>query len=440
MKFHWIKRLGIVTSFALFSSMFAVSADAQDGQALYKANCASCHKLDKNSTGPALQGARARWEDAGEAENIYSWIKDPSALISSGVSARAKEMEGFSPTAMTPQGTLSREEVDAILQYADDYVAPAPAVADNNVSGGKEESSNVVLWLIVLGVVVVVIIFSASGVRRQLAHVVNEKEGVEVDITKSTKQKLGEWIVRNWKLNLILFLVVVVTGGADLMQKGFQVGVFQDYQPSQTLAYSHKLHAGDMGIECKYCHNSAEKSKHAGIPTVNVCMNCHRMVPEGKTTGTEEIAKIYEAAGYDKDSQTYTGEEKPLIWNKAHNLPDHVFFSHAQHVNPNTADLDCRQCHGDVKTYTLGRVSTIEEINALAAEDAKIMPLTKPLLTMGWCIECHNEKGIDLGKGGYYKEIHERLKSRPDFMRKITDDDKVTVRELGGWECAKCHY
>ena len=199
--------------------------------------------------------------------------------------------------------------------------------------------------------------------------------------------------------------------------------------------------AGEMGIDCKYCHSSAEKSKHAGIPSVNVCMNCHENVVESdyRLGSTENIAKIHEAAGYDSETKKYTGETSPIVWNKAHNLPDHVFFSHAQHVNPNTANIDCKQCHGNVPTYGLGRVSTTEEINQLAGTDG-IIPLTKPLLTMGWCLECHNEKSVDLTKSEYYKELHSRLGSRPDFLRKISEDDKITVRELGGWECAKCHY
>ena len=95
-------------------------------------------------------------------------------------------------------------------------------------------------------------------------------------------------------------------------------------------------------------------------------------------------------------------------------MPDHVYFSHAQHVHPNTANIDCRQCHGPVQNYTLGRVSTIDEVNAYAKTDEGmekgLIQLTKPLLTMGWCIECHNKKEIDLASSGYYEEIHERLK------------------------------
>ena len=179
-------------------------------------------------------------------------------------------------------------------------------------------------------------------------------------------------------------------------------------------------------------------------------MNCHSQIHETKAgTGKEEIAKLHLAAGYnaekmaynkDKDGHVLTGD--PIVWNKAHNLPDHVFFSHKQHVN--VGGVDCMQCHGDVKTYTLGRVSTLEEINALAADNPdKVIPLTKPLLTMGWCIECHDKKQIDVGPTAanpYYQEIHNRLTLRPDVYKKIKEDGEISVKELGGWECAKCHY
>ena len=211
MKFHWIKRWGVVSSFALFSSIFSVSVSAQemDGQKLFKANCASCHKPDKPSTGPALQGARQRWADAGEAEEIYEWVKDPVGLVNSGKSTRAKEIESFSPTAMTPQGHLSREQVDAIFDYVDSYTPPAPPTGGAEVaSNGGTSGSNTTLWVVLLAVVLLVIIFLAAGVRRQLAHVANQKEGVDEDIAKSYKQRLGEWIVRNWQLTLILFLSI----------------------------------------------------------------------------------------------------------------------------------------------------------------------------------------------------------------------------------------
>ena len=314
----------------------------------------------------------------------------------------------------------------------------------------EKPDDSVSFWWWVFAGILIIVLFATMGVRRELNSALEEKSGIEVDTKITFLISAHEWAIRNWFVMVLLIISVAIFSGVELMGRGFQVGVYQDYMPSQPIAYSHKLHAGQMEIDCKYCHNSAEKSKHAGIPSVNVCMNCHNQIHEGAQYGTQEISKIHTAAGYDKSSKTYNldeyGEriENPIVWNKAHNLPDHVFFSHAQHVHPNTANIDCRQCHGHVETYTLGRVSTIDEVNAFADTDEgkerKIIKLTKPLLTMGWCIECHNEKEVDLTRPGYYEEIHNRLKKKPSLHNMIYEDDKVTPKELGGWECAKCHY
>lgn len=445
MKINWINKIKTIgASIAMFA--FASNSWAtEDGAALFKANCASCHKLDKNSTGPKLQGARALWEEAGEGELIYDWVKDPMGLIETGKSKRASEVVNFSKTQMTPQ-SVTNEQIDAILDYADAY-KPVVKKEEESVAKVEEPTTNYVLWLVVFVVVAGVVLYAALSVKRLLSVAVAEKKGVELEEYDSFKDKANAWVYRNWMFALLLFLVVVITLGVELFARGYDVNVFSDYQPSQPIKYSHKLHAGDMGIDCKYCHSSAEKSKHAGIPSTNVCMNCHRMVPEGTETGTVEISKLYEAAGFNVEANDYNYDEygnivegTPIVWNKAHNMPDHVFFSHAQHVNPNTGNLDCRQCHGDVETYTLGRISTNKEINELAKTDDKIIHLDKPIMTMAWCLECHNKKSVDLTKNEYYEELHSRLKNRPDEMRRILKDDKITVRELGGWECGKCHY
>ncbi len=422
---------------------------SQDGEKLFKTNCASCHNPVKNSTGPKLQGAKQKWIDGGEGELIYKWVNNPTDLYNSG-SVMAEKIWNFSPTAMKIPGELSNDQIDAIFKYVDAYTAPVADLggADGIANSGQKKGSSTYWWWII-AILLLIVIFTTAGTRRQLSHLNAEKEGEEAS-DPSIAESAKAWILRNWLTFVFLFVVVLLIGGVDLFNRLYQVGIFEDYQPTQPIAYSHKLHAGDMGIDCKYCHHSAEKSKHAGIPTANVCMNCHKTVVEGKEHGTVEIDKIHAAVGYDKETKTYKEKdgnrvETPIIWNKAHNLPDHVFFSHAQHVHPNTGNIDCRQCHGHVETYTLGRVSTTEEINEYAETDEGIskgiIKLERPLLTMGWCIECHNKKKIDLTKSGYYEEMHKRLKNRPDFMRALDiKNNKLTVRQLGGWECAKCHY
>jgi hypothetical protein len=399
-----------------------------------------------------MQGVLQKWQDAGEGDLIYEWVQNPSKLYNSGKSKMAKAIWDWSPTAMTPQGHLSKEEVESIFTYVDGYAPPVAAVvggADSgSASGASDDSSD--YWWWVISFILIFVLFAIFGVRRELSAAIAVKEGKEIDPKRTFATSAREWFLRNWFVTMLLIVGIALFSGVELFGRLYQLGVYQDYMPSQPVAYSHKLHAGKMAIECKYCHHSAEKSKHAGIPSVNVCMNCHAIVHEGPQYGTEEIGKLHKAAGYNKNKQAYNLNEfgkrieEPIVWNKAHNLPDHVFFSHAQHVHPNTANIDCRQCHGPVQTYTLGRVSTIDEVNAYAKTDEGmekgLIQLTKPLLTMGWCIECHNKKEIDLTSSGYYEEIHNRLKLRADVNNNIFEDDKVTVKELGGWECAKCHY
>lgn len=456
MKFHSVKKLSIIcllsAVFALFGNPLSAQEDAAKGKELFKNNCASCHKIDKESTGPALQGAKQRWADAGEADLIYEWVKDNGALRGSGKSKRAAEVfAAYNESAMTPFPALSQDDIDNILFYADTYTPPVEDTAAVVTEEGGQKKGGVKPWLLILGIVLLFVTFAALGVRKKLAYIAATERGEEIGEEKTTMEKLGAWVYKNWLFALLIFVVLLFSGLADVLTRLATIGVYEDYQPSQMIAYDHSLHAGTMEIDCRYCHNSVEKSKHAGLPTTNVCMNCHAVVWESKKgTGSEEIAKLHAAAGFDKDLKGYITDENgdvvqgdPIVWNKAHNLPDHVFFSHKQHVN--VGGVDCMQCHGDVKTYTLGRVSTTAEINALIPDnsDKGLVELTKPILTMGWCIECHEKKQIDVGpdaSNAYYQEIHNRLTLRPDVYKNIKEDGMVTVKELGGWECAKCHY
>jgi len=442
-----------ITLIYLLSAVFAVFSSvsyAQDGKALFKSKCASCHKTNKESTGPALMGARDRWSDAGEAEMIYDWVKGSGALINSGTSKRAKEVFGEYKTPMSDFPTLTNADIDAIFDYADTppVVEVAEVVAEEGA--GEEEAEGSVLWLVVLVLILAVVFFAAMGVRKKLAYIKASQNGEEIEGDKSFGEQFGAWFYKNWLFGMTVCIILAFAGMVDGLVRLNDLNLMGGYEPSQPIAFVHDRHAGDMGIDCRYCHNSVEKSKHAGIPTTNVCMNCHRVVHEtAKGTGKEEIAKLHVAAGYnvekkdynrDEDGKVITGE--PIVWNKVHNLPDHVFFSHQQHVK--VGGVDCMQCHGDVKTYKLGKVATLEDINELAKTESKVIPLTRPVLTMGWCIECHQETNIDVGpdaSNAYYQEIHNRLKLRPDVYSKIRGEEgEISVKELGGWECAKCHY
>jgi hypothetical protein len=300
----------------------------------------------------------------------------------------------------------------------------------------EEEGSVGWIW-IVMGVIFIVVILAVGGVRRQLKIATSDNPEHQEKLTYGEELRTIAWKYRLWVglASLVTVIAVIVT----LFQGLYRINVMEDYQPSQPIAFPHDRHAGVNGIDCKYCHNSVTKSKSAGIPSVNVCMNCHKQINgEGKPFAGE-IKKIYAAAGWDVSSGAgkYTGKTKPIVWNKVHVLPDHVYFNHSQHVV--VGGVDCKQCHGDMKVMNeAAKVQPVSELNKIEGN----VQLTKPTLTMGWCIECHGKKDVKIGDGknAYYDEIHRRLKKDPALYKKYYQDGKVSVSELGGWECAKCHY
>ncbi|MGB1039528.1 MAG: cytochrome c3 family protein [Flavobacteriales bacterium] len=435
-----IKELPLYLSFIFFLAFTSnVSAQA-NGKALFKQNCAACHNPIKDMTGPAIQGARAKWEAAGD--DIYAWIKNSQASIDAGV-ASALAIKDYDATAMPPQA-VSNEEIDAILKYADEYVVTTlpPPPPGTPVEGGNESNNSWLMWLIIGGILSMLIV-ALWGVRKQLYYAVKEKdEGEEVTEEESVKEEVKSWAGRNLKLVSVLGFVIVCALAYYGAEELYKVGLIPEgYNPEQPIAFDHSIHAGTNEIDCQYCHSSASKSKHAGIPSVNVCMNCHKGVNEATSgeRGTLEIAKIHEAAGYDPDKRQYTGKTDPIRWVKVHNMPDHVYFNHSQHVT--VGKIECENCHGDVKTYKTGRASSTEIINNIKLpNNRKIIKLSKPLMTMGWCIECHATADVSTKDNKYYDEIHERLKLDKELYKSVMEDGKVKVKELGGWECSKCHY
>lgn len=430
--------------FALLATLFsmtAVSSIAQEGESLFNAKCATCHQPHQDMTGPKLYEVRKKWEDGGAKEgSLYQWVKNWQ--VAAANDPYAKEVSAWSPTAMSFFADLTDAQIDAIFDYVDAQPLPGAgggdagaAVADMTSASTEEETSLGWIWYVIAGIFVVIIL-SVGGVRRQLQHI--DEDG-EPQITYGDEIK--HWIFRNRKAVGVGVLVIVLALIVGLFLQLYQIGVVTAYQPSQPVQFPHDIHAGVNGIDCKYCHNSVDKSKSAGIPTVNVCMNCHKQI-KGAGDQVEQISKIYKAAGFNPEGPgAYTGETENLVWNKVHSLPDHVYFNHSQHVV--VGGIDCKQCHGDMtKQKELPRVVPVEELNMIEGN----IQLTKPTLTMGWCIECHGEKEIANGPvsgkgGGYYEEIHKRLLENDESLYEdYLEDGKVTVKELGGWECAKCHY
>jgi mono/diheme cytochrome c family protein len=394
------------------------SGDPIKGKELFNANCAACHKLDAKATGPALRGVGAKHDKAW----LYKWIHNSSDLIKSGDAAAVKLFNDNNKVPMTAFPALSEAEIDNIIAYTMEEKAAAPVpVAGTAVTGSDSNSGGVSndLILVVLSLVMVILIvmlFLVNKVLRKVAAV----NGIVVT-PKEPTLPIWKAFVKNQFLVLVTSIFLLLASAFFVYGYLMQVGVDQDYAPIQPIHYSHRIHAGSNGINCNYCHSSARVSKHSGIPSLNVCMNCHKNISEvSDTTATaeyskdfydKEIQKLYKAVGWDKDNQKYTGVTQPVKWVRIHNLQSFVYFNHSQHVT--VAGVECQTCHGPVQTYEIQK---------------QFAPLT-----MKWCIDCHRKTEVKMEGNEYYTKIHEQLSKKYGV-------EKLTAAQMGGLECGKCHY
>ena len=424
MQNNWVS---LTKKISVFTGLFSIlllplqPLQAQDGEALYKGNCTSCHKVDKKMIGPALKGSRQAWaERTGDDEAIIAWIKNSQGYIKETGDSYAKQLYAEYNNTVMPPMALSTDEVVAILDYIDNWEPPvAEAGAGDAAAGegaGVAEEANPIPWLILMAVILLVVVRVLFGVNKSLENLRRQQAGEETIPDVS----LGEAVKHFFTKNQAVTVVVIVLIAAYVSVLGWDwvngIGVYQGYEPKQPIWFSHKIHAGQNGINCVYCHNSVEKGKSAGIPSVNICMNCHMGVQEGKVTGKKEIAKIYEAIGWDPERNRYIEgyDQKPIEWVRIHNLQDFVYFNHSQHVV--VGKQECQTCHGPV-----------EEMDVLYQHSE---------LTMGWCIDCHRETEVSMEGNEYYERIH------ADLVEKYKDQglETFTVEQIGGLECAKCHY
>jgi hypothetical protein len=213
-------------------------------------------------------------------------------------------------------------------------------------------------------------------------------------------------ILHKIRFKLIHVIILLSLGGWQVMvvaEEAVAIGRSKNYVPLQPIKFSHRVHVEGNRIDCKYCHSTVEQSKAAGIPSAGVCMNCHMVVREGPKSGKFEISKIYAAI----DSG------KPIQWIKVHNLPDFVFFSHAQHVG--AGKVECLECHGAVE-----KMDVVQQVKDLS---------------MGFCIKCHREREVQFMDNAFYttwKDLHTKMEKG--------EIKRVTVEDVGGTDCMKCHY
>jgi cytochrome c551/c552 len=410
MNLHRFRSVASILSLFVFIFM-AVTASAQDGKALFNANCASCHKIDKDLTGPALMGIEDRWSSK---DLLKKWIVNWPAAVATG-DAYAVKMKDWSPAAMNQFPNLADADVEAILTYVREWKPATPAPVPGAVTAPKAEGDNSLLYGIVTLVLAIVALILLQ-VNANLRRLADERVGLH------TPAPVAFW--RNKTYLAFTAVVFFIFAGFYLSKAAVNLGRSKDYQPEQPIYYSHKVHAGINQINCLYCHGGAQEGKHSNIPSVNVCMNCHMAINEYKgealytedgkaVDGTAEIQKLYKYAGFTPGQPWDASKAKPIDWVKIHNLPDHVYFNHAQHVT--AGKVACQTCHGEIQK--------MDEVYQFSD------------LSMGWCINCHRETKVQFTENGFYsiyEKFHEDLKNGKM--------DSVTVEKIGGTECQKCHY
>jgi len=414
--------------FAALSILTVSATQAQDvveGRKLFKDNCASCHTLDRNSTGPALTPKLTELDEAYAIE----WIRNAPGLIKSG-NPQAIEASKFSPAEMTAFTRLTDDQIKNIIGYAK---AGEPKKEGEAAAGATTASEGVsdfsIIGIIAVIIVSIIVLIILGRAIKLLERLILQKQGIVLVEEESVSFGVGIGrLFKNKKFIFFFILCLIVTLGSFGWMGMWNTGVHTGYQPAQPIKFSHELHAGTNKIDCQYCHAGAFKSKNATIPSANVCMNCHKAVQATEKYDGEispEIQKIYASVGYDPETMTYDkSKEKPIEWVRVHNLPDFAYYNHAQHVVVGEEAIRkekglkpeepvCFACHGPV--------DTMEEIYQYSP------------LTMKWCVNCHKETELDMKGNAFYDNIiaaHEKIKK----------GEKITPATLGGLECGKCHY
>jgi cytochrome c551/c552 len=408
----------LIAGFAFLGFSAYAQGDAAKGEALFKSKCTTCHKIDQQLVGPAL-GPQV----TSETDDAYldKWVENNQALIAARNPKALAIYAKFNQSNMTVFTDLSDGDVNNILAYVrGEYktiqAAAAKAPAAGAAGSAEESGPSSLVILALLGVIIIafVIILVLNKVIATLERLLLKNQGLVVeDETEEGKAPVDRLatlkkLAKNKKLVFFVLICGTVALGSWTWVTLWNTNVHQGYQPVQPIKFPHDLHAGAMKIDCQYCHSGAYKSKNASIPSLNVCMNCHKVVK----TESPEIHKIYDALGYDPQTQKYDSTKaRPIQWVRIHNLPDFAYFNHSQHVK--VAGLRCQTCHGPVET--------MKEVYQYSP------------LTMKWCVQCHKRTDVNMKGNAYYEnmiQVHDLIKQ----------GKRVTEAAMGGIECGKCHY
>ncbi|MBD1397829.1 c-type cytochrome [Pontibacter sp. JH31] len=374
------------------------------GESLYKNNCVVCHSVGSDVVvGPGLKGVNERRAQPW----LVSWIKNSQALIQSGDKDAIAVYNQFNKQAM-PSFAFSDDEVKAILTYiksAEAAAAEAPAAGAVDAAPGKNVGTDAIgaiggyldIILVVLIIVLIVLVVTLLLISSLLKNYLNKNKELDEYDAEVVNQRFDFSKVYKSKAVRTLVVLIFVIVLLDLaLGKVMGIGIQEGYAPTQPIAFSHKLHAGEHQIDCNYCHTTVYESKSASIPSANICMNCHSQIK----TESPEIQKIYKALE----------RNKPIEWVRIHNLPDLAYFNHSQHTQ--VGGIECQTCHGPI-------------------QEMEVVYQYSPL-TMGWCIDCHRETPLNTEGNAYYDNLVK--------LHEESSKGAFTVTSNGGAECSKCHY
>jgi len=455
----------IISVFLLSVFSLGAQPSADAGKTTFRNYCGSCHSTDMKTaaTGPALGGAEERWGEYPQ-EDLYAWIRNSQKLIATGHPRAVQVYEDNNKSVMTAFPNLTDDEIASVLLYINEKFTEVPKEATGGGPGvaAQETNYNWLYWVLfsVLGALALILTRTIGSLDKAAAA----GEGRTV-----IERPLLKRVFSKQNVSFLIFAAVIF-GGYHTVNNAIALGRQQNYEPDQPIKFSHTTHAGENQIDCEYCHDGARRSKHSVIPAANTCMNCHSAIQVGSQYGTAELTKIYASVGYDPATGAYienyenldreaikdiytkwisdnylestgltqldrkgerivneqwadlvsslTNDQKkkiygPIEWTRIHNLPDHVYFNHAQHVV--AGQIECQDCHGKV-------------------EEMEVVYQHSPL-SMGWCINCHRQTEVQFEDNEYYasyETYHAQLASG--------DKEKVTVEDIGGLECQKCHY
>jgi len=377
------------------------------GEVLFKENCKTCHAVHTQEVGPALKDVTKRRD----VKWLSAWIRNSSAVIASGDKYANDIYNKFGKSPMTSFSSFKDDEIKAVLAYIDAESVKAPVVEGpktptpgpgGETSEVKEDTTSTIILILVVVVLILVLttlIVFLSVIKRFL-------KDKEASLTEADKELVNQKfdlvvVVKSKMFITIVSLLFVAIAVRACWLGALSIGVEQNYEPVQPIAFSHKQHAGDMKINCNYCHTGAYKSKQSNIPSLNICMNCHTHVTEGSRFGKDEIAKVVKAYN----------DGTPIKWVRVHNLPDLAYFNHSQHTT--VAGIECQKCHGPI-------------------EEMEVVRQHSPL-TMGWCINCHRETAVNSKDNAYYDKL---LKVHADSKKK----GEMKAEDIGAIDCSKCHY